>query len=212
MNIYKLTEKINEQSKEIVDNLNYESISVYKFLKDEFKKSNVTKNLVFQFVFRSFYRLDMAGLTKVFKTEYFKIMENSKTKGYDISEILKKLYAFENIKGQENIQFSFTTKMINMLNDNEPIYDNLVAKKFKIHRPNHYLTYDKKVKKYLADYDMIKQSYNKIQKENLLKKVVKEFDEKFKDNQLSYTKKLDFIFWSVGKLEKRRTHNTIYSA
>ena len=201
MNIYKLTEKINKQSNEIINNLDYESISVYKFLKDEFKKSNVTKNLVFQFVFRSFYRIDMAGLTKEFKTEYFTIMETSKTKGYEISNILKKLYKFKNIKGQKNIQFSFTTKMINMLNDSEPIYDNLVAKKFNIHRPNHYLTYDKKVKKYLTDYEMIKQSYNKIKKENLLKKVVNEFDKKFKNNQLSYTKKLDFIFWTAGKLE-----------
>ena len=203
MNIYKLTEKINEQSNEIIDNLDYESINVYKFLKDEFKKSDVTKNPVFQFVFRSFYRLDMAGLTKEFKTEYFKIMETSKTKGYNISEILRKLYAFENIKGQENIQFSFTTKMINMLNDKEPIYDNLVAKKFKMRRPNHYLTYDEKVKKYLTDYETIKHSYDKIKKENLLERVVKDFDKKFINNELSFTKKLDFIFWSAGKLEKK---------
>ena len=52
---------IDNQSK-ILSNINDESISVYLFLKNEYKKGRVKENALFQFVFRSFYRLDNAGL------------------------------------------------------------------------------------------------------------------------------------------------------
>lgn len=44
---------INNQSK-ILSNINDESISVYIFLKNEYKKGGIKENTLFQFVFRSF--------------------------------------------------------------------------------------------------------------------------------------------------------------
>ena len=37
---------------------------------------------------------------------------------------------------------------------------------------------------------------------NLLPETIRLFDQAFKDNKLSEMKKLDFIFWSAGKLKK----------
>ena len=65
-----LIEFIENNSTEIIENIDFESIEVYNFLKSQFEMSNVTENYLFQFVFRSFYRLDNAGLTPKFKIEF----------------------------------------------------------------------------------------------------------------------------------------------
>ena len=66
---------INNHTQAIIDNISYESIEVYNFLRKEYEKKNITDNYLFQFVYRSFYRLDNAGLPAEFKTEYFNLLE-----------------------------------------------------------------------------------------------------------------------------------------
>ena len=63
---------INNNAQAIVNNISHESIDVYNFLRTQFDITNVAENYLFQFVYRSFYRLDNAGLTAQFKTEYFR--------------------------------------------------------------------------------------------------------------------------------------------
>jgi hypothetical protein len=55
-----IIQQIDEKQDEILSNLEFESIAVYLFLKNEYAKGNIQGNPVFQFVFRSFYRLDNA--------------------------------------------------------------------------------------------------------------------------------------------------------
>ena len=59
---------INSNSQDIVDNISRESIDVYNFIKSQFDENNIIENYLFQFIYRSFYRIDNAGLTKEFKT------------------------------------------------------------------------------------------------------------------------------------------------
>ena len=97
----------------IIANIDFESVEVYNFLKEQFENSNVNENHLFQFVYRSFYRLDNAGLTPEFKTEYFKILQESRNNYlFDFESVLKRLFLFPNRKGQNSFQFSFTTKML----------------------------------------------------------------------------------------------------
>ena len=49
---------IKENYIEAINKLSKESFDVYGFINDEFKNTDITKNHLFQFVFRSFYRLD----------------------------------------------------------------------------------------------------------------------------------------------------------
>ena len=62
-----IVEMIKDNEDEMINRISYESLDVYMFLKKEFEKSDVRKNYTFQFVYRSFYRLDNAGLTEEFK-------------------------------------------------------------------------------------------------------------------------------------------------
>ncbi len=62
-----ICENINNDSDAIISNLHQESIDVYNFIQSEYKKGSISKNYIFQFAFRSFYKLDSAGLTPKFR-------------------------------------------------------------------------------------------------------------------------------------------------
>ena len=203
--IQEITDYIENNSTEIIENIDQESVDVYNFLKTEFKKSNVNENYLFQFVFRSFYRIDNAGLTPEFKKEYFKILEqNRNEKQFDFEKVLRGLYSFPNRKGQNTLQFSFATKMLNTIDDKMPIYDSEVAKMFSMSRP-YQSEFEIKLDKYLDQLEKIQNGYDKIINQNLLPETIGLFDQVFKDNKLSEMKKLDFIFWSAGKTTTRLT-------
>jgi hypothetical protein len=62
---------IDTHRDQVIENLDPESIDVYVFLSRRFSEVDISKDRLFRFVFRSFYRMDSAGLTDEFKTEYF---------------------------------------------------------------------------------------------------------------------------------------------
>lgn len=201
--IREITDWIENNSTEIIENIDQESVDVYNFLKTEFKKSNVNENYLFQFVFRSFYRIDNAGLTPEFKKEYFKILEkNRNEKQFTFEKVLRRLYSFPNRKGQSTLQFSFATKMFNTIDDIMPIYDSEVAKMFAMSRP-YQSEFEIKLDKYLDQLDKIQNGYEQIINQNLLPETIGLFDQVFKNNKLSEMKKLDFIFWSAGKIKTK---------
>lgn len=208
MNLTNIAAHINRNATAIVGNLEQESIEVHKYLIQKFRQTNVVHDLPFQFLYRSFYRLDNAGLTSEFKTAYFKVLEKERSGiAPDIKGILVQLKGFKNKKNQENVQFSFATKLANTINNNYPIYDSEVARVFGYSRPLE-KDFNKKVDKYLLQFEQIREAYQMIFSENLLEPAVKFFDTKFENHGLSEMKRLDFIFWSAGKLLKKEKAGT----
>jgi hypothetical protein len=104
-------EIISNQAR-IINELGEEPIAVYRLLSSEFAKGGVDKNPLFQFVFRSYYRLDNAGLTPAFKSRYFELMENARVTGViDLQAIATDLYRFKSLRHRKTLQFSFITKV-----------------------------------------------------------------------------------------------------
>ncbi len=195
---------IENHSIEIIENIEQESIDVFNFLKKQFQNSNINENYLFQFIFRNFYRLDNAGLTTKFKKEYFIILEEYRNKKtFNFREIVKRLSLLPNRKGQSTFQFSFTTKMANTIDNSMPIYDSEVAKMFSLKRP-YQIEFEIKLEKYLQQLEEIKQGYELILKQNLIPKTTELFDQKFINSQMSEMKKIDFIFWSAGKIKSNK--------
>jgi hypothetical protein len=192
---------INSKAQEIVANISTESIDVYNFLTAQYAKTDVTTNFLFQFVYRSFYRLDNAGLTAQFKTEYFNIMQAYRPiEHFDFSTILRRLYDIQNHKGQSTFQFSFVTKMQNTIFDDKPIYDSEVARMFSFGQPKYGICFDDKLAFFLEQLQVIQQTYTTIIKNNSIQEAITSFDTKFQGNNLVPIKKLDFIFWCAGKI------------
>ena len=196
-----ITYLIDSISQRIIDNISYESVDVYNFLKSQFDNSNVTENYLFQFVYRSFYRIDNAGLTNQFKTEYFKILqEYRQLEHFDFAIILHRLFNIVNHKGQNTFQFSFVTKMQNTIYSNRPIYDNEVSKVFSFDRPRQGSSFNDKLNLYLEQLSIIDTTYNSFLSNDSLLKIITSFDNKFPKHNLGQIKKFDFIFWTAGKI------------
>lgn len=198
---------INNNAQAIVDNISNESIDVYNFLKTQFDNANVTENYLFQFVYRSFYRLDTAGLTTQFKTEYFNILqEYRQLDNFDFSIILQRLFTITNHQGQNTFQFSFVTKMQNTIRNDRPIYDSEIAEVFSFRRPRQNLVFDDKLNIFLEQLTIIDDTYNTlIQNQNLIE-IIALFDNKFANHNLQTIKIFDFIFWSAGKVIRQKNN------
>lgn len=98
-----------------------ESIRVYEWLETH---KETPENPVFQFVFRSYYRIDNAGLTSDWKVRYFEFLSQ---KERSLMAILEDLYHIPTRKKVKSLQFSFVTKLLHTLDSRQPIYDAKVA-------------------------------------------------------------------------------------
>jgi hypothetical protein len=196
-----IIELLENDSQKIVNNISKESIDVYNFLITQYENSDVSANYLFQFVFRNFYRLDNAGLTSQFKTEYFNIMQEYRQLiEFDFTDILQRLFNIVNHQQQNTFQFSFVTKMQNTIDNNKPIYDNEVAKVFRFNRPRQGANFQDKLEFFLNQLMLISNTYSYIIVNHNLQNAIDLFDIRFQGNNMRPIKKLDFIFWSAGKL------------
>lgn len=199
--------QIEANAAAIVDSIGAESVTVFAYLLDEFAEGPVDTNLVFQFVYRSFYRLDNAGLSPEFKSEYFVLMEQSRNDPREISleTLVRKLYDFPGRNKRRGLQFSFVTKLANMINPDYPIYDSEVAKVFRFRPPASSRPLEDRLADYLKFYATMRSTYAEILKNNLLEQPRLTFRHKYTvhEAKIAEVKVLDFIFWSAGKLISR---------
>lgn len=196
------TQEINASAEQIIGSLQEESLAVYCFLHEQWKSKSAVENKLFQFVFRSYYRLDNAGLTDDFKKKYFELLEASRYRQPNIKDLCKELYEIKNRKGLMSLQFSFVTKLANTVNASLPIYDSEVTKMYGYRAPLPSMPVDERIDHLMRFYAELSADYTKIISEGLLCETLQLFDKKFSkySSMVSQSKKLDFIVWSAGKL------------
>ena len=168
-----------------------ESIRVYEWLESHKEKP---ENPVFQFVFRSYYRIDNAGLTSDWKVRYFKFLSERER---SLKTILEGLYHIPTKKKVKSLQFSFATKLLHTLDTNQPIYDSKVAELLGLPV--------KKGKDFAANINTCIAVYGKLQEaqqqflsdEGIMNQIAA-LKARY-NSQISDEKALDFLLWSVGK-------------
>jgi len=168
-----------------------ESIRVYEWLEVHKEKP---ENPVFQFVFRSYYRIDNAGLTSDWKVRYFEFLSQREC---SLTTILEGLYHIPTKKKVKSVQFSFATKLLHTIDTSQPIYDSKVAellglpvKKSKDFTNN--------IKTCIAVYENLREVQRELLSDDGIKKQVIALKEYY-DSQISDEKALDFLLWSAGK-------------
>jgi hypothetical protein len=199
----KVLQTILNNYKMALNVLQTESFDVYNFIKEEFQKTDdVTKNHLFQFVYRSFYRLDNAGLTPELKTKYFDLLQEYRNKDIDLKNICLDLYEYKTRKDKNSIQFSFVTKLANTIDSSYPIYDSEVIKLFDFKQPYYLKEKNSKIDKYLEQYQYILFTSNELIKNEKVLSIFNEMNELFGSSciNMSNSKKLDTLMWGVGKV------------
>ena len=181
-----------------MSNIDRESIVVYLFLKNEYAKSDGGNNAVFQFVFRSYYGLDGAGLSGKFKKRFFKLLEQKEN---NLKTILKKLYDIPTLRGRKTVQFVFATKLLHTLDNKNPIFDSRIGKV--INRKVIGITGPARIKSSISTYKYLEYIHHNLLREGKIKKIIRRFREEFHVNeeQIIDSKILDFIIWTLGKLK-----------
>lgn len=199
----KVLETILNNYKMAINILQTESFDVYDFLKEEFNKTeDTTKNCLFQFVYKNFYRLDNAGLTPELKTRYFELLQEYRNKPIDLKAICFDLYEYKTRKDKNSIQFSFATKLANTIDENFPIYDSEIIKLFNFRQPYYLKDKDEKVDKYMEQYNYILFSSKTLILDNDILKILNSMDKIFGSScvKMGKIKKLDTLMWGVGKV------------
>lgn len=194
---------LSQKAQKIVSAIDIESILVYLFIKDKFNENRGPSDPLFHFMYRSFYRLDNAGLTPQFKTEYFKCLERCRDcNNVDLQGLTRELYKYPNLKGQNSLQFSFVTKLANTIDDN-PIYDSEIARVFHFKPPYHYLSFEDRLSVFINFYADLKNYYAVLLHDDSCDEIFSCFYKQFPNDaaKIPKVKLIDFFFWSAGKLQ-----------
>ncbi len=128
---------------------------------------------------------------------------------FNLKAILNKLYDIKIVrkkKSVHSVQFSFATKLIHTLDDTMPIYDSSIALLFNLEKKGR----DKEEQISSCDniYCKFQEDFKSVLNHKDIKEIIKEFREKFRWNEkedverVSDEKILDFILWTLGKIDK----------
>lgn len=198
--IEEIIQQIDKKQEEIVKYLDCESIAVYLFLKNKYADGDIQGNHVFQFVFRSFYRLDNAGLSNEMKNRFFELLAEKQT---NLGIILSDLYEIPTKKGVKSMQFSFATKLLHTIDNSKPIYDTEIGS-LTYPRPKH-SDKDTMIQSYLDLYNNLEQLNAKLLENDKIQRVISKFRFQFQvdKEKISDVKALDFIMWSLGKINEK---------
>ena len=160
------------------------NVNTYLALKNRLHAVNVSEDELFQGQFANFYLVKR--LPRPAKVAFFREFESLKNE--DIPINVRELTE-EMAPALGKMHFSFCSKMMNMINDEEyPIYDSNVATVF--HRPG--LGYGLDYKNNL--YQDLCDTYHSLENHPL----VETFRVRFHANGMGYMKVLDTLFWFVG--------------
>jgi len=203
----KVVDIIRRLEQKIIDRISPESVAAYLHMKEEIKSGKDVSNCyLFKFIFQTFYRMDQTQTTKLFREEFYKKMQEYKNVKLDEKSFLKLLeflYHFPTPAGRKEVQFSFATKFFNTLDPtNWPVYDAETARVFNMTKPYTIRDYDRKLKRFITNYNQIRQTFADVITGNLLETTLDLFNQKFPSEQkkIPVEKKLDFIFWACGRL------------
>ncbi|MBD3211211.1 MAG: hypothetical protein GF311_01290 [Candidatus Lokiarchaeota archaeon] len=202
--IDKIRLKMKENSEEIIENIPQIEIDLYNFIQNQFQKLN--KNPIhkkFKKVFKVFYGQGINFIQNYFDT-LFDSRLNKRIRKIDNIIDLKSIFeeildSFYGDSGKN--QYSYTSKLIHTINTNFPIYDSNVKEVFGF---KSYYDCQLRRKEFFDNvYKKIYKTYSQIIEKNLIKEIVEKFSKERDVSKLNSIKKIDFLFWGMGKFIKK---------
>lgn len=197
MTASEIAETLIKHKGAILLKLTQEDVDVYVFLRSVRNDQKLIH--VFQFIFRSYFRLDSVGLNSEFKKKFFVLMAERES---DLKSTLTELACI----GRQKIQFSFATKLLHMQNSGLPIYDSQVAVVTGLRVMGK--TPKERIESCNFIYETLKIHYQNLCANGKVRGIIDDFRTKFKVTQeeVSDTKVIDFLLWALGgKLSWDRT-------
>jgi len=195
MEIIEIAKIVDYNASNVIDKIELQNVEAYKFLSKEFDNTNVSENYLFQFVFSNYYQIDEVHVGQNYMNNYFEQLETyGKNVNLDVEDICVALSYTKDHKGQlQPINYSYVSYFLNLIDETLPIWDKNLLKMFTCPEP-YFLDTGKEIKYFELSINHIQKQFNEIIKLNLLSNAINLFDTKFKDNDFSTEKKIEFLF------------------
>lgn len=166
-------------------------------------EGNITKNQVFIDDYKKFWAMNVARLPQEFFNRYFDYLEkNKKNQQITLLDVIE--YLYHNSTKNRKVHFSFSSKLVHMINPNKPIYDTNIQSFYYLPDFSIEESYDDKIAVINKNYDFIEYEYKRIIRDNLLDPSINLFY-KFEPNQdeITYVKIIDSLIWTLVKLLRK---------
>jgi hypothetical protein len=185
---------INENAALVIDSIDQKHIESYDYLMANLGSCHTED---YQKRFKYFWKINLARANKEFVDFYFEMLQELyQGADFDVEHIASELYRIPlNNSGRNTLQFSFSTKMLHMVNPNLPIYDSMVRDFYFFKEPNSKLSIDIRLEQVVGFYDFLKAEYSRILKEALLEETIQLFIEKRKPAHFTKEKIIDTVIW-----------------
>lgn len=193
--MYNLIEKHIDDT---IDAIPKDHFDEYRYL---IQKGSNPSNPEYQVRYSKFFRLNGAGLSTEFRAQYFHTLkEYSNAALPKLDEVIKRIQTKDT-----KLHASFASKLLHMLNQEEPIYDSMICNFYFYSRPS-YKDENKKIDSILSFHSFLKDEYSRIIKRGLLHDSITQLNDKWQIQDLSDIKKIDTLLWAFVKLMK--VHNS----
>lgn len=116
---------INQYAHTLVSRIPQAHVTEYDWLRANLGSAHTP---AYQKRYRTYWRMNAARLSPTFCTFYFQQLQAAISNPPTLSTLCNRLYKQPTHQnGKQSLQFSFATKLLHMVDPNQPIYDSLVA-------------------------------------------------------------------------------------
>jgi len=203
-----------------------EGVGTYVCIMELLQSCDVSEDEDFQKKYKGFYQLrwkaegkddeDKKAKRKEWYDSYFSFMQEHKNAKSDKPPTFKRVLRYLcEASGKTRVDASFASKLLHTVNPEKPIWDKNVLNALGLKAPESPLkskndkiekTEEKKeiqIEKSLDTYDCLCCWYDECKGSETAKMMVKAFDEAISGAQISETKKIDWVLWSLGASEEK---------
>jgi hypothetical protein len=156
---------------------------------------DVTTNISYQRLYRDYWSVQRRN--PEFCRRYFHLLAKSLSSGQpDIEAIVRDL---ENASGdgKSSLEFSFATKIANMIDPRVPVYDSLIAAFFFYVKPDSTKSFDERLKSHQEFHAFLKDEYRRIIDAGLLTPSLEKFQFRFSAlGPVCNERIVDWLIWT----------------
>ena len=191
-----LASKIRHNQTVIIEKISPQMLNTYYWLQDNLRLRNVADDVEYRRRFAGYYR--MRFVSQRYRDSFFSLFEAIKNDAeLSFVDIARRLFQ---VDGKH--EFSFISKMLHTIDPSRPIYDSQVDHALQIHR-----TYQPNIElKIRQDEEILKQIssvYRSLETSAEMANPLAAFDRIIPTHSMSTAKKLDFLLWALGGIEKQ---------
>lgn len=188
--------QIRNNQKAIIEKITPRMLTTYYWLQDNLYLRNVSSDAEYKRKFAGYYR--MRYVSQQYRDSFFSLLEAIKN-DTDVS-FVDVARGLSQVDGRH--EFSFISKMLHTIDPSRPIYDSQVDQALQIHR-----TYQSNIdSKIQRDEEILKQIsfvYRCLEAASEMAEPLAAFDRIIPNRSMSIAKKLDFLLWALGGIDKK---------